>query len=75
VGGLGFGFAILAVVMVIVSVIRGKHALSGQIVPLQQLHEMFNPGQQNMIEIVEERKDQRGQSGEGDKQTGKASTD
>ena len=56
VGGLGFGFAILAVVLVIVSVIKGKHALSGQVVPLQQIDEIFNPGQQNMIEIVEEKR-------------------
>jgi hypothetical protein len=57
-GSLGFGFAIMAVVLVVVSVIRGRHALSGQVVPLQQIHEILNPGQQHMIEIVEEKKKQ-----------------
>lgn len=63
-GGLGFGFAIMAVVLVIVSVFKGKHALSGQVVPLQQIHEIFNPGQQNTIEIVEEKRDQQNESGD-----------
>jgi hypothetical protein len=64
VGGLGFGFAIMAVVLVIVSLIKGKHALSGQVGPLQDIHEILNPGQQNMIEIVEENKTQRDKSGD-----------
>ena len=63
-GGLGFGFAILAVVLVVVAAIKGKRALSGTVVPLQQIHEIFNPGQQNMIEIVEEDKAQRDDSGD-----------
>ncbi|MBN2037242.1 MAG: hypothetical protein JW768_10915 [Chitinispirillaceae bacterium] len=63
-GGLGFGFAIMAVVLVIVSFLKGKRALSGQVVPLQQIHELFNPGQQNMIEIVEENKSQQDESGD-----------
>ena len=63
-GGLGFGFAILAVVLVIVSFFKGKHALSGQVVPLQQIHEIFNPGQQNTIEIVEEKRSQQDESGD-----------
>jgi hypothetical protein len=62
-GGLGFGFAILAIVLVIVSFIKGKHALSGQVVPLQQIHEIFNPGQQNIIEILEEKQTQQDESG------------
>lgn len=63
-GGLGFGFAIMSIVLVIISFIKGKHALSGQVVPLQQIHEIFNPGQQNVIEIVEEKKIQRDESGD-----------
>jgi hypothetical protein len=63
-GGLGFGFAILAIVLIIVSFVKGKHALSGQVVPLQQIHELFNPGQQNMIEIVEEQNKQQDESGD-----------
>lgn len=63
-GGLGFGFAIMAIVLVIFSVIKGKKGLSGQVVPLQQIHEIFNPGQQNTIEIVEEKKTQRDDSGD-----------
>jgi hypothetical protein len=63
-GGLGFGFAILAIVLVIVSFIKGKHALSGQVVPLQQIHELFNPGQQNRMEIVEEKRSQQDESGD-----------
>jgi hypothetical protein len=63
-GSLGFGFAILAVVLVIVSFIKGKRALSGMVVPLQQIHEIFNPGQKNMMEIVEEKRTQKDESGE-----------
>ena len=63
-GGLGFGFAIMAIVLVIVFIFKGKRSLSGQVVPLQQIHEMFNPGQQNIIEIVEEKKDIQDESGE-----------
>jgi hypothetical protein len=63
-GGLGFGFAILAIVLVIVSFFKGKHALSGQVVPLQQIHEIFNPVQQNMIEIVQEKRTRQDESGD-----------
>ena len=62
--GLAFGFAIMAIVLVIISFFKGTRVLSGQVVPLQQLHELFNPGQQNMLEIVEERKKQQDESGE-----------
>jgi len=64
IGGFGFGFALLAIVLVIVSFIKGKHALSGQVVPLQQIHEIFNPGHQNMMEIVEEKRSQQDESGD-----------
>ena len=63
-GGLGFGFAIMAVVLVFVSFFKGKRALSGQVVPLQQIHGMFNPGQEHMMEIVEEKKSQQDESGD-----------
>jgi hypothetical protein len=67
-GGIGFGFAILAVVMVFISVFKGTRALSGQVVPLQQIHEMFNPGQKNMMEIMEEKKEEQDKSGNKDKE-------
>ena len=63
-GGLGFGFAILAIVLVIVSFFKGKHGLSGQVVPLQQIHEIFNPGQENIMENVEEKRAQQDESGD-----------
>ena len=53
IGGLGFGFALLAVVLVIVAAIKGRHYLSGQVVPLQEIHEMFSPGLKNSIEMTE----------------------
>lgn len=63
-GGLGFGFALLAIVLVVVAVLRGGNALSGQVVPLQQMHEIFNPGQQNVLEMVEEKRERQDESGD-----------
>ena len=62
VGALGFGFTLMAVVMIFVSLIRGKRALSGQVVPLQQIHETLSPGLKNTVEVVEDERKQQDES-------------
>jgi hypothetical protein len=64
VGGLGFGFALLAIVLVIISFIKGKRALSGMVVPLQQIHEILTPGQKNVIEVVEKKETEQDEYGD-----------
>ena len=63
-GSLGFGFMLLAIVMIIVALIKGRRYVSGQIVPLQEIHEMLNPGLKNSIEMVENEQSEQDESGD-----------
>ena len=64
IGSLGFGFMLLAVVLIIVAVIKGRNYLSGQTTPLQQIHEIFSPGIKNTIEMTENEKSEQDESGD-----------
>jgi hypothetical protein len=64
VASVGFGFTLMAIVLIIVALFKGKRALSGQVVPLQQIHEILTPGMENTIEIVEEKQTQQDESGD-----------
>ena len=55
---------LLAVVLIIVALIKGKHYLSGQVAPLQEIHEIFTPGIKNTIEMVEDEKSEQDESGD-----------
>jgi len=63
-GFIGFGFMLMAVVLVVVGLVKGKRFLSGQIVPLQEMHEIFSPGLKNSIEIIENERSEQDESGD-----------
>lgn len=64
VSGLFVGFALIGVIIGIIGVTKGRHFLSGQIMPLQQIHEIYDPGLTNTIEIEDNEQSEQDQSGD-----------